>query len=106
MKIQINTNSSIKGDQRLEEIAEGVVKDTLERFRDDVTRVEVHLRDVNRQKGGSDDKQCTMEARIQGRKPTAVTHNAGNVEDALYGAAGKLERALDSELGKLKDHRR
>ncbi len=106
MKIQINTNSSVKGDQRLEEIAQGIVKDTLERFRNDVTRVEVHLRDVNRQKGGSDDKQCTMEARIQGRKPTAVTHNAGNVEDALQGAAGKLERALDSELGKLKDHRR
>ena len=106
MKIQINTNSSIKGDQRLEEIAEGIVTNSLERFREDITRVEVHLRDVNRQKGGDDDKKCTMEARIEGQKPTAVTHNAGSVEEALSGAADKLQRALSSTLGKLKDHRR
>lgn len=105
MKIQVNTDSSIKGDQRLEEIARGVVEDSLDRFRHDITRVEVHLKDVNSHKGGSDDKRCLMEARLEGRRPTAVTHNAGSVEEALYGAAGKLERALNSTLGRLKKHR-
>lgn len=105
VKIQVNTDSSVKGDERLEEIVEEIVTHTLNRFKSDVTRVEVHIQDVNSHKGGSDDKRCMMEARIEGRRPNAVTHNAGNVEDAVSGAADKLQRSLDSTLGKAKRHR-
>ena len=106
MKVQVNTDSSIKGDERLEEIVETIVLGALERFKSDVTRIEVHLTDVNADKGGDDDKRCVMEARVEGLKPEAVTHNAGEIRDAVSGAAQKLKRVLDSTLGKRKDHRR
>lgn len=106
MEIQVNTDRSIEGDERLEEIVEIIVRDNLDRFKNDVTRIEVHLSDENATKGGGDDKRCMMEARIEGMKPAAVTHNAGEVRDSIVGAAKKLERKLDTILGKRKDHRR
>ncbi|RAL22336.1 hypothetical protein DL240_10835 [Lujinxingia litoralis] len=105
MNIQVNTDSSIQGDERLEEIVDTIVSNRIERFRHDVTRVEVHLRDENAQKGGADDKHCTMEARVEGLSPLAVSHNADELRAAITGAARKLEHALDSALGKRKEHR-
>jgi ribosome-associated translation inhibitor RaiA len=102
MKIQVNTDRNIEGDERLAEFVEGVVADALSRFADQVTRVEVHLADVNADKPGDDDTRCMIEARLAGRRPTAVTHHAGNVREAVSGAADKIERALDRELGKLR----
>src|SRR5690606_16328914 len=40
MQIQINTDRNIGGDERLAEHVEGVVRDTLSRFADQITRVE------------------------------------------------------------------
>ncbi|MBX3247050.1 MAG: HPF/RaiA family ribosome-associated protein [Myxococcales bacterium] len=100
MKIQVNTDRNIQGDERLAEYVEDVVLDRLSRFRDQITRVEVHLSDENGGKSGPDDKRCVMEARVEGRQPTAVTHIAGSVNEAIDGAVEKLRRALDSALGK------
>lgn len=105
MRIQVNTDSSIQGDESLEAFVIEVVEKNLGRFKEDVTRVEVHLTDVNKDKGGTDDKRCVMEARIEGLSPSAVTHNAGNVRDAINGAADKLKRSLTSTLEKRKSHR-
>lgn len=105
LKVQVNTDSSIKGDERLQEIVEGIVNDALGRFRDDITRVEVHLADENGPKGGPDDKRCTMEARIRGLQPTAVTHKAADLRDAITGAAKRLQAALTTTLGKRKEVR-
>lgn len=101
MKIQVNTDRNIHGDERLAEYVEGVLLDTLDRFADRITRVEAHLADINADKGGDDDKRCMLEVRVRGRRPTAVTHHAGTVRDAVTGAAEKLERALERELAKL-----
>lgn len=105
MQVQVNTDSSIKGDQRLEEYVTEAVETKLKRFREDLSRVEVHLRDENSEKGGSDDKRCMMEARVKGLKPTAVTFKHGTVKGAINGAVGKMRTALDRELGKRKEHR-
>ena len=101
MKVQVNTDHNIPGDERLEEVVEHVVSDTLSRFADQLTRVVVHFSDANASKTGEDDKRCMMEARLAGRRPTAVTHHASTVRDAPHGAADKLERLLDKEIGKL-----
>jgi ribosome-associated translation inhibitor RaiA len=100
MKIQVNTDHNIEGDERLAEFVKDVVEDALSRFRERITRVEVHLGDVNAGKPGDDDKRCMIEARLAGRHPTAVTHHASTVRDAVAGATDKIERALDRELGK------
>ena len=100
MKIQVNTDRNIEGDERLAEFVHEVVSGALSRFADRVTRVEVHLGDVNAGKTGEDDKRCMIEARLAGRRPTAVTHLAGSVREAVGGAADKMQRVLERELAK------
>ena len=44
-----------------------------------------------------------MEARLEGRQPTAVTHQAATLHEAVDGAADKLAASLESTLGRLRD---
>lgn len=107
MKIQVNTDHHIHNDERLQEYVEATVTGTLGRFREQVTRVEVHLSDENgSERGGPDDKRCMMEVRVEGQAPSAVTHHAATVRESIDGAANKLERVLDSLFGKARSHRR
>lgn len=106
MQIQFNTDESVDGRDVLGRHAEEVVRRALDRFSDDVTRVEIHLSDVNGQKAGENDKRCLMEARVAGRQPIAVTEQANSLHQAIDGAAQKLKRSLDSALGKVGDHKR
>lgn len=106
MLIQINSDHSIDVTERLTAHLESLVTGELERFTTQITRIEVHLSDINGNKGGDTDKRCLLEARVEGRPPTAVTNLAATVEDAVSGAATKMKRALDHELGKLREHNR
>lgn len=101
MKVRLNTDHHIQGDEPLAQHVEQVVSDALARFGDRVGRVEVHLADTNGGKAGATDKHCTMEARVEGLQPLAATADAENVRAAINGAAKKLQRVLDSALGKL-----
>lgn len=103
MQIQTNTDRNITGSEDLAAQARTIVEGALARFSDQITRVEIHLSDENGARGGAEDKRCLMEARLQGRQPIAVTHQAATVEAAMDGAANKLERAIDSTLGRLRD---
>lgn len=106
MHIQINTDSNIEGREELASHVTGVVEDALSRFSDRITRVEVHLSDQNSDKGGQDDRRCMMEARLEGRRPTAVTHQAASLRDAIDGAADKLKRSIEGTVERLEDVRR
>ena len=106
MHIQINTDSNIEGSEELTTHVKGVVESALSRFSDRITRVEVHLSDQNGDKHGQDDQRCMMEVRLEGRQPTAVTHQAASLDDAVDGAANKLKRSLESTLERLKDPRK
>ena len=101
MKVQLHTDNHIQGDEALAQRVEQIVVDALGRFNGQVGRVEVHVSDVNGGKSGSRDKHCTMEARVDGLPPMAASAEAESVALALTGAAKKLERVLDSSLGKL-----
>ncbi len=103
MQVQTNTDDSVAGRAELAERVETIVQASLDRFRDRITRVEVHLNDENKGKGGVDDKRCLMEARLRGLEPVAVSHYAGTLLEAIGGAVEKLERALDHKLGRLAD---
>lgn len=106
MQIQVTTDNHIKGSAEFTQHVTSIVEATLERFRDRVTRVEVHLGDENsNEKGGDDDKRCVLEVRLAGRQPMTVTHHAGSIEHALEGAADKMEKLLTSTLGRLDDVR-
>ena len=47
MLIQVNTDHNIEGRETLATHVQGVVEDALSRFKDQITRVEVHLSDEN-----------------------------------------------------------
>ena len=100
MQIQINSDHHITGTPELAGQVQELVRDTLERYSDRITRVEVHLNDLNSVKGGSNDKRCLMEARLGGLAPIAVNHEADNLTLAIEGAMEKLERAIEHKLGK------
>ncbi|MDH5823914.1 HPF/RaiA family ribosome-associated protein [Luteimonas sp. RD2P54] len=101
MHIQVNTDSNIQGDASVVRHAEETIANALARFSRQVTRVEVHLSDSNAGKGGARDKHCALEARVDGRPPAAASDDAETVAAAITGAAKKLQRVLDSSLGKL-----
>lgn len=104
MQFQLNTDNNIQGNERLAEVAETVVTSALGHLTDRLSRIEVHLADMNGAKGGADDIHCTVEARPEGMQPQTVTHNDANVDAALRGAAKKIRALLDSEFGKLERH--
>lgn len=100
MQFQLNTDSNIHGDARLAEAAETAVTNALGHLTARLSRVEVHLVDVNGAKGGPDDIRCTIEARPEGMKPQTVTHADADVAAALRGAGKKIRALLESEFGK------
>lgn len=79
------------------------VRNTLVRFQDRITRVEVHLKDVNGPKSGND-KQCTIEARPAGMDPVVVTSDAEDLWTAITDAARKLQRKLQNDFEKKRPH--
>ena len=105
MQIQFNTDHSIEGSQAMAQRVEAELRDSLDRFADRITRIEVHVTDVNGNRKSDDDKHCVIEARIAGRAPLSVTHAAASIEQAVDGASGKLERALDHAFAKRDGHR-
>ena len=101
MKIQINTDDNIDQSDAQPDQTEATIRDILERFSDQVTRVEVHLSDENsNKKFGIADIRCLLEARLEGLQPVAVTDESATVDQAVEGAARKMKRSLDSILGK------
>ncbi|HZT01692.1 MAG TPA: HPF/RaiA family ribosome-associated protein [Steroidobacteraceae bacterium] len=103
MQVLVNSDHHIVGGEDLTERVQGVVEGRLERFEGRITRVEVHLNDLNSLKLGERDKRCMMEARVGGLKPIAVSHEAPTLTEAIHMAADKLERAVARTLGKLED---
>ncbi|MDD2321396.1 MAG: hypothetical protein PHO83_15230, partial [Geobacteraceae bacterium] len=76
MKIQINTDSNIEGNEALAAQVRSTVAGVLDRISDTITRVEVHLSDESSQKKSQNDKRWVMEARPEGRQPVAVSDQA------------------------------
>lgn len=102
MQIQVNTDRNIEGSQELKEQVRGVVASAVDRFSDRITRIEVHLTDENSgAKGGADDMRCVLEARLAGMQPLSVRHEAATLEQAVAGAADKLEKTLERNLSRL-----
>jgi hypothetical protein len=101
MQVQVNTSNGIENKESLERWANEQLNESLARFAQDITRVEVQLRDNNSGRKGADDKRCTLEARLAGHNPIATSHDAPSQDEAFRGATHKLVHALEHALGKL-----
>ena len=104
MNIQFNTDSKIDGNEKLEAYINSSMVKALNRFKEHITRVEVHLSEEHAGKSGKEDIKCTIEARLENRTPIAVTDIDQSIEKAFSGATKKLKNALDTIYGKMKDH--
>ena len=100
MKTQVNSNQSITVSASLVRFVSAEVDRALNWFAAKLTRVEVHLSDVNSKKAGEADKRCMVEARRRMR-PISVTATAATVEAALAGALGKMPGHLTTVFGRL-----
>lgn len=106
MHIEISTDNNIDGSDALTKHIKELVSNALAHFDNHITRVEVHLSDANAGKSGQDDMHCMIEARLEGRQPTAVKHSAATLDQAAKGAADKLKNLLESVIGRLRDDAR
>lgn len=108
MKIQLNTDANIHGTEALAERVNASIEQALDHFKDQITRVEVHLSDESRGKTGLHDQRCMLEVRLEGLQPLAVTDHAESLDEAIEGAAQKLAHLIESKLGRMNDrhHRR
>ena len=99
MQIHVNTDNHIAGSAKLTQEVENIVKNSLDHFGDRITRVNVHFSDENSsQKFGDNDKRCVIEARLGGLQPITARHQGSSLDQALDGAADKLEKSLKRTL--------
>ena len=106
MQVQVNPGDGIDGNEALERWASDFLNEALARFRQDITGIEVQLKDMNSDKSGAADKRCLLEARVAGQEPLVAEHRAENQDMAIRGAAQKLTKVLDHRLGKLENRER
>ena len=99
MFVQIRTDNQIVSDSGANERLEEKVRAKLKRFEQRLTSVEVHVADINGDKGGHD-KRVSIETRPAGHAPVAVHAEAARVENAITLAADKAVKALAHALEK------
>lgn len=104
MQVQVNCGNGLAAKETLERWATDFLNEELARFRDEITRVEVQLADEAKGKRGANDMNCTLEARLNGHTPIAVSHQGETMDEAIRGASPKLIRALEHTFGKLDRH--
>ncbi|BCO28826.1 hypothetical protein MIZ03_3736 [Rhodoferax lithotrophicus] len=103
MQIQVHTDDHIQGGESLAQWIQDEAGTRLARFNENVTRLEVFLTDLDSSKSGVSDKRCRLEARVVSRQPVTVTADADKLAAAFISAVDKLARALDNDLGRVKD---
>jgi ribosomal subunit interface protein len=101
MKIQLNSDKNIQGNEKFEAYVSEKINRSLKRFSDRITRVEVHLSDQNAKKASADDVHCKIEARVKDLNPVIVTGKSNTKEKALSDAVDKIKTSLGSVIGKL-----
>ena len=106
MEINVNTDNTIDRHQGLDERVRASVEDAIDRFSEQVRRVDVHLSNENSQKHEDGSNYCMMEARVSGYAPVVVHAHAENLHLSISNAASKLQRALDHALGRLNDKKK
>ena len=101
MEVFLHTDPNTDGSRLMAEHLETVVKHALSRFGERITRVEAHLSDLNSQsKGGANDIQCLLEARVVDVNPVVVKEHADTAHQAIEGAVHKLRRAVEAAIEK------
>jgi len=106
MQIQISSDKNISMHSKLSHLIESDLHRILSRFKDQITRVEVHLSDEDGDKSGAQDKRCRLEVRPKRHQSLAVTNSSSDIPTSVTGAASKMQRLLNSTFGRIQDKNR
>ncbi|MEO5995715.1 MAG: HPF/RaiA family ribosome-associated protein [Chitinophagaceae bacterium] len=104
MNIQLNTDKNLSVHEEFGTKLDDLLSKELSRFSEYITRLEVHLSDENGSKEGINDKRCLLEARLEGRRPIAVTGFGNTYDLAVNSAIDKLKASLNTIIGRLRNH--
>ena len=101
MQVLLHADPNTDGSHPMSEHLEAVAKDALGRFGERITRVEVHLSDVNSlAKTGPQTIHCQLEARLVGLDTIVVNEHADTAHQAIDGGMRKLKRAVGASISK------
>lgn len=103
MKVYVHTDRNIHADAGQAQHIETDLSSALERFSDDLTRVDVQLSDESAGRKTGDDIHCLLEARPARQDAVTVAHRAATVTEACQGATDKLEALLTHKFDRLND---
>jgi ribosome-associated translation inhibitor RaiA len=106
MQIQISSDKNISMHAKLSNLIESDLHRILNRYKDEITYVGVHLTDENGDKFGPQDKRCLLEARPKHHQALSVTHDSTDIQTAVTGAANKMQRLLVTTFGRIEDKNR
>lgn len=101
MKIQVNSDNTIVVNASLTKFVEREVRRFLGRFATKLTRVEVHLSDVDNMKTGHADKRCMIEVRPAGARPRTASARSIEISSATDEALRKMQRSLTTFFGRM-----
>jgi ribosomal subunit interface protein len=102
MTIQVNTDNHIEGKEELNTYISNLFNEKLARFDAHLTRIEVHLSDENGGKAGANDKNCNIEARLEGFDPIFASAQSDQTSLAIHEALQKIKRGIEHHLDKVK----
>ena len=104
MTIQFNTAHHVNANEEFKAPIIVLLNEKLDRFSDNITRLNVHLSDENGNKEGGNDKRCLLEAHIEAGIPLVAKNHANTCAQAVEGAAQKLKASLNSLHGRSENH--
>ena len=96
MIIQFDTAHKLHADEAFKAPLIVILKDKLDEFDHQVSRLEVHLTDENGNKDGPNDKRCLLEAHLPGMLHVVVTDHSHSYEQAVDRASDKMVASLHS----------
>jgi hypothetical protein len=100
MRVFVNSDKTIAVDASLTRFVSGEVRRVLSRFDARLTRVEVHLSDIDNRRTGKADKRCLIEARPKAGAPRTASATTTKVASAVNQALGKMRRSLTTFFGR------
>ncbi len=104
MTIQFNTDKNVSGTENRTPYFTSLVLEELVRYRDQITRIEIHLSNQNSNRNGLKDMRCLLEARLEDMKAIAVAYDANTEVQAVNGAIDKLKNSLSTVTGKVRNY--
>ena len=104
MKILINTDKTIQGDEKHLAYFNTQIAEALTKYSSHINKIDVYISDQNGIKEGVNDIKCLLEVQVTGQQSITVSNRANLVKQAVSGAIEKLKASLETVIGRLHNH--